>query len=133
MTSHALETLTRSRYVSLTTYRRDGTPVSTPVWVVGDGELLYVWTKTDTWKVKRLRNDKRVVVTACDVRGRVAEGAVSREGTARLLGESEMPRLRRLLSRKYKWQYRMVDYPAMLVRRGRRPHTGIAVRLNPDT
>ncbi|NGO75571.1 PPOX class F420-dependent oxidoreductase [Streptomyces sp. YC504] len=129
MTSDALEALGRSRYISLTTYRKNGTPVSTPVWVVGDGALLYVWTKTDTWKVKRLRNDKRVVVTACDVRGRIAEGAVSAEGTATLLEESEMPKVRRLLSRKYKWQYWMVDYPAMIARLGKRPHTGIAVQV----
>ncbi|MBC9712705.1 PPOX class F420-dependent oxidoreductase [Streptomyces sp. TRM66268-LWL] len=129
MTSDALEALGRSRYISLTTYRKNGTPVSTPVWVVSDGTLLYVWTKTDTWKVKRLRNDKRVVVTACDVRGRIAEGAVSAEGTATLLDESGMPKVRRLLSRKYKWQYWMVDYPALIVRLGKRPHTGIAVRL----
>ncbi|MER7175343.1 PPOX class F420-dependent oxidoreductase [Streptomyces mesophilus] len=129
MTSDALEALGRSRYISLTTYRKNGTPVSTPVWVVGDGTLLYVWTKTDTWKVKRLRNDKRVVVTECDVRGRVAEGAVSAEGTATLLEESEMPKVRRLLSRKYKWQYWMVDYPAMIARLGKRPHTGIAVQV----
>ncbi|SDJ57121.1 PPOX class F420-dependent oxidoreductase [Streptomyces indicus] len=130
MTSDALEALGRSRYISLTTYRKNGTPVSTPVWVVSDGALLYVWTKTDTWKVKRLRHDKRVVVTACDLRGRVADGAVSAEGTATLLDESEMPKVRRLLSRKYKWQYWMVDYPAMLARLGKRPHTGIAVSLS---
>ncbi|MFI6943701.1 PPOX class F420-dependent oxidoreductase [Streptomyces sp. NPDC050418] len=130
MTSDALEALGRSRYVSITTYRKDGTPVATPVWVVHDSTHLYVWSKTDSWKVKRLRNDKRVVITACDVRGRVEDGALSRAGTATLLDEDAMPKVRRLLSRKYKWQYWMVDYPAMLARRGKRPHTGIAVRLS---
>lgn len=75
-----LEELGRSRYVSLTTYRKDGTPVATPVWAVADGGELYIWTKSDTWKVKRIRNNGRVSVVACDVRGRAEEGATALEG-----------------------------------------------------
>ncbi|WP_156725479.1 PPOX class F420-dependent oxidoreductase [Streptomyces apocyni] len=125
-----LDELGRSRYVSLTTYRRDGTGVATPVWVVREGDELYVWTKSDSWKVKRLRRDNRIAVTACDVRGRVREGAPSAEGTGRLLDATELPRLRKLLARKYGWQFRLVDWPAALVRLGKRPHTGIALRLS---
>ncbi|MFE2639781.1 PPOX class F420-dependent oxidoreductase [Streptomyces scopuliridis] len=123
-----LDALGRSRYVSLTTYRKDGTAVATPVWhAVEDGELL-IWTRSDAWKVKRIRNNGRVVVTACDVRGRIAEGAPSAEGTARLLEEpTALERIRKLLARKYTWQFWLVDWPATVVRRGRRPHTGIAI------
>lgn len=124
-----LEELGKARYVSLTTFRKDGTPVATPVWAVADGAELYVWTRSDSWKVKRIRNNGRVTVTACDVRGRVADGATVREGEARLLDEAGLKRVRRLMSRKYTWQFWAVDVPAMVVRRGRRPHTAIAVRL----
>ncbi|MET9696293.1 PPOX class F420-dependent oxidoreductase [Streptomyces sp. NPDC006529] len=124
-----LEELGRSRYVSLTTYRKDGTPVATPVWAVADGGELYIWTKSDTWKVKRIRNDARVSVVACDVRGQVVEGATPREGEARLLDDAGLDRVRKLMARKYTWQYWMVDVPAMLARRGKRPHTAIAVKL----
>ncbi|MFD6279562.1 PPOX class F420-dependent oxidoreductase [Streptomyces sp. NPDC060209] len=122
-----LQDFARSEYVSLTTYRKNGTPVATPVWAAVDGDVLYVWTRSDSWKVKRLRNDGRVVVTVCDARGRVAEGAPSAEGTARLLDGDAMAVVRKVLARKYTWKFWLVDWPAMVVRLGKRPHTGIAV------
>ncbi|MEV6685679.1 PPOX class F420-dependent oxidoreductase [Streptomyces sp. NPDC051130] len=124
-----LDELNQGKYVSLTTFRKDGTPVATPVWAVADGGELYVWTRSDSWKVKRIRNNGRVTVSACDVRGRVPEGAVAVEGQARLLDEAGLRRVRKLMSRKYGWQFRVVDLPAALVRLGKRPHTGIAVKL----
>jgi hypothetical protein len=44
------------RFVSLTTFRRDGTPVATPVWIARDGDALVVTTPADSGKVKRLRS-----------------------------------------------------------------------------
>ncbi|WP_299541398.1 PPOX class F420-dependent oxidoreductase [uncultured Streptomyces sp.] len=117
----------RSEYVSLTTYRKDGTPVATPVWAAADGEVLYVWTRSDSWKVKRLRRDTRVRVTVCDVRGRIAEGAPTAEGEARLIEGTDMKRVRKVLARKYTWKFWLVDVPATAFRLGKRPHTGIAV------
>lgn len=125
-----IEELGRARYVSLTTFRKNGTAVATPVWAVAGGGELYVWTRDDAWKVKRIRNDGRVTVVACDVRGRVADGAEVFEGEARLLDEAGLKRVRKLMLRKYTWQFWMLDVPAALVRRGR-PHTAIAVRLAP--
>ncbi|MFF3210064.1 PPOX class F420-dependent oxidoreductase [Streptomyces sp. NPDC002886] len=125
-----IEELGRARYVSLTTFRKNGTAVATPVWAVADGEELYVWTRDDAWKVKRIRNDGRVTVVACDVRGRVAEGATVAEGEARLLDAAGLTRVRKLMGRKYTWQFWMLDVPAAIVRRGR-PHIAIAVRLAP--
>ncbi|MFI6698269.1 PPOX class F420-dependent oxidoreductase [Streptomyces sp. NPDC050509] len=122
-----LDDLSRSRYVSLTTYRKDGTGVATPVWHAVDGGVLFVWTRSDSWKVKRIRNNPRAVVAVCDVRGRIAPGAPSAEGTARLLEGADLDRVLRLVARKYTWQFWLVDVPARIVRRGKRPHTGIAV------
>ncbi|MGW3802474.1 PPOX class F420-dependent oxidoreductase [Streptomyces clavifer] len=122
-----LQDFSHSEYVSLTTYRKDGTPVATPVWAAADGDELYVWTRSDSWKVKRLRNNPRVLVTVCDVRGRIAEGAPSAEGEARLLDKDGTAGVRKVLARKYTWKFWMVDWPATAVRLGKRPHTGIAV------
>ncbi|MEV6581797.1 PPOX class F420-dependent oxidoreductase [Streptomyces sp. NPDC051582] len=124
-----LDELNQGKYVSLTTFRKDGTPVATPVWAVADGGELYVWTRSDSWKVKRIRNNGRVALSACDVRGRVAEGAAVLEGEARLLDEAGLRRVRKLMSRKYTWQFWAVDVPAALARRGKRPHTAIAVKV----
>ncbi|MFG2868227.1 PPOX class F420-dependent oxidoreductase [Streptomyces sp. NPDC048338] len=121
------EELRRGRYVSLTTFRKNGTGVATPVWYAVEGEVLYAWTRSDSWKVKRLRNDPRIVAQVCDLRGNVTEGAARVEGTARLLEGDELRRVRKLLARKYTWQFWLVDWPAMVARLGKRPHTGIAV------
>ncbi|MEU2578634.1 PPOX class F420-dependent oxidoreductase [Streptomyces anulatus] len=122
-----LQDFARSEYVSLTTYRKNGTPVATPVWAAAEGDVLYVWTRSDSWKVKRLRNNGKVVVTVCDVRGRIAEGASSAEGTAKLLDEDGTRAVRKLLARKYTWKFWLVDWPATVARLGKRPHTGIAI------
>lgn len=126
-TQDALGELGRARYVSLTTYRKDGTGVATPVWHAVDGGELFIWTNPDTWKVKRIRNNSHVVVTACDLRGRTVPGAATAAGTARLLDKEQTAAVRQLLSRKYTWQFWAVDRPATLFRRGRRPQVGIAV------
>lgn len=78
--------LSDETYVSLTTYRKSGLAVPTPVWVVGvsDGRLA-VWTATDSGKVKRLRNDPRVLVQPSHARGRVKEGTRPVTGAAELV------------------------------------------------
>lgn len=97
--------LAAERYISLTTFKRDGTPVSTPVWVVSDDDRrLLVWSEAGTWKVKRLRRDPRVLVAASSFRG--TERGRRIPGRARLV---EDPGVDRLLRRKYGWQKRVID------------------------
>jgi uncharacterized protein len=116
----------RSRYVSLTTYRKDGTGVATPVWhVMSGGELLIV-SDAEAWKVKRIRNNSHIVVTVCGVRGKIAPGAPSAQGTARLLDEAGTETGRRLLARKYVLS-RMGTWLTRILRLRRRPVIGIAV------
>lgn len=121
-----LDEIGRSRYISLTTYRKDGTGVATPVWhVMHSGELLVV-SEADAWKVKRIRNNSHVVVTVCDFRGRTAPGAASAEGTARLLDEADTATARADLARKYflsRWGNRI----AKVLRVRRPPVIGIAL------
>ncbi|MFJ3766705.1 PPOX class F420-dependent oxidoreductase [Streptomyces sp. NPDC090082] len=123
------EEVRRSRYISLTTFRKNGTGVPTPVWHAVEGDQLFVLSRDDAWKIKRLRNDPRVEVAVCDLRGNVAEGAERYAGTGRLVEGEELTRIRRMLYRKYTWQYWLTDVPAMIFRRGKRPHTGIVVTL----
>ena len=121
----------RSRYVSLTTYRKDGTGVATPVWhVVNDGELIVV-SEADAWKVKRVRANSHVVVTVCDFRGRITPGAPSVEGSARLLDEAGTRAARALLARRYLLS-RIGNWFASVLRLRRRPLIGIAVTFDRD-
>ncbi|GAA0808831.1 PPOX class F420-dependent oxidoreductase [Spirilliplanes yamanashiensis] len=115
----ALDELSASRYVSLTTFKKDGTGRPTPVWVLRDGDRLLVWSAADAWKVRRVRRDPRVLVAPCDVRGRVAGPPV--EGTARVTSREEMPRVLRLLVAKYGFQARMTLLGGRLRRRFRSP------------
>jgi uncharacterized protein len=97
--------LAGQRYISLTTFRRDGTEVSTPVWVVSDdGSRLLVWTGGSTWKAKRIRRDPRVLVAPASFRGR--ERGPRIEGRARIV---EGVDIHALLRRKYGWQKRLLE------------------------
>jgi uncharacterized protein len=58
-----------SKRALLITYRRDGTPVPTPVWAAPADGLLYVRTERASGKVKRLRRDPHLLVAPCTVRG----------------------------------------------------------------
>lgn len=113
-------TLAGERYISLTTFRRDGSTASTPVWVVSDdGQRLLVWTGAATWKVKRIRRDPRVLVAPSDFKGRETGPRLS--GSARVLGPEAAPLVAGLLRRKYGWQRRALELQAGLQRLLRRP------------
>jgi PPOX class probable F420-dependent enzyme len=116
----------RSKYVSLTTYRKDGTGVATPVWHVVNGGGLLIVSDAGAWKVKRIRNNRRVVVTVCDIRGRIAPDAPTAQGTARLLDEAETEVARKLLARRYLLS-RMGNWFTKILHVRRRPVIGIAV------
>ena len=110
-----LSALAKERHISLTTFKRDGTAVATPVWVVtDDGRRLLVWSGADTWKVKRIRHNPRVRVAACDARGNIRGEAV--DASARLLGPDEGPLVQGLLRKKYGFLKRALDAFNSLVR-----------------
>jgi len=107
--------LAGEKYISLTTFKRDGTPVATPVWVVSDdGRRLLVWTGPETWKVKRIRRDPRVLVSASDFKGRTS--GESYEGVARVLDIPQGSLVEPLLDRKYGLSRRALGVFNKLVR-----------------
>lgn len=121
-----IDEIGRSRYVSLTTYRKDGAAVATPVWHVVNGGELVVVSDASAWKVKRIRNNSRVVVTVCSIRGKIAPGAPSAPGAGRLLDEADTEIGRTLLARKYLLS-RMGNWFTRILHLPRRPVIGIAV------
>lgn len=141
-----LERLGDERYVSLTTFEPDGTPVATPVRIVRDGDrLLVVWSSADLGTVERLRHTSRVTVTPSDGRGRpkrawpldAADPAASArvvtpvEGTARVLPDADEPRVRMLLAGKYRLGYRFTSAAETVLRllRRHRPGSRVAVEI----
>lgn len=98
-------TLANEKYVSLVTYRKNGEPVATAVWIAGVGNELGVITDEAAGKVKRIRNNPRVTLTPCDVKGKVLPGASTVEATARLVMGEEAVRVDRAIRRKYRLAY----------------------------
>ncbi len=97
--SPALAPFVRQRTVLLMTYRRDGTPVGTPVSIVVDGDRAFVRTFDTAWKWKRIRKDPRVQVAPSTVRGKLTGPAIGAH--ARPLRGDEAEYARRALARKY--------------------------------
>lgn len=92
--------LAAERYVIVTTFRRDGRAVPTPVWAAGDSGELVLWSVRDAGKVKRIRNSGRVEVQASDFRGAKTHGAKV-AGEARLLDDADSERVREAIAHKY--------------------------------
>jgi len=120
--------IARSKYVNLITYRKDGTAVATPVWQATSDGLMYIVSDADAWKVKRIRRDSRVRVTVCDIRGRVAEGAPSAEGTARVLDDDGTRTARAVVARKYLLS-RVGNWLAKTLHLRKAPVIGISVTI----
>ncbi|MFB4308895.1 PPOX class F420-dependent oxidoreductase [Actinomadura sp. GTD37] len=101
-TTSTLEKLRRQRTVLLTSYRKDGTPVGTPVNVVVRGDHAYFRTYDKAFKTKRLARNPEVRLAPSTYRGKVTGPEV--RGRVRLLTEDESRPIRRLLARKHPFQ-----------------------------
>ena len=95
----AFNQFVQQRTVLLTTYRRDGTPVGTPVNIVVDGDRAFVRTFDTAWKLKRIRNNPTVEIAPSTVRGKSTGPAI--DARARVLGGSESDHASHALNKKY--------------------------------
>jgi PPOX class probable F420-dependent enzyme len=118
--------LAAGKYLLITSYRRNGTPVATPVWVVGDGDALGAWSAADSWKVKRIRARGDVLVGPCDARGNPTGDQIP--ATAEITDPATTARYRRLIARKYGVPGRLVLLGSRL-RRGTDGTVGIRVTV----
>ncbi len=126
---NSFDTLEKHRYANLTTFRRTGEGVKTPVWFAVVNGAAYVFTGRDSGKVKRIGNNPRVDLAPSDVRGRV-KGA-SLEATARILPPSEEAFADRALREKYTWQYRGFNL-LLRLRRNAGEHVFLELRLGAE-
>ena len=99
MNPQSFANLAGKRYLSLASFRKNGQVVRTPLWFAEREGKLYVMTRDDSWKYKRIRNNPRVLVAPCTPRGRVTGPEV--EARARILQPGEFPVARRALEGKY--------------------------------
>src|SRR5205809_4490071 len=87
------------KYVSLVTFRKNGVPVYTPLWFAEHDGKLYVQTRSDSGKYKRIRNNPQVRIAPCTMRGKITGPEFA--GTARILPTEDWPCARNTIHRKY--------------------------------
>ena len=94
-----LEEIESEKCISLETYRKNNEPVKTPVWFVIKNNLIYVVTRDQTGKVKRLRNNQQVKIATCNFKGKIKGQWIS--GTAKILTEDETKDAAKWREKKY--------------------------------
>ncbi len=129
--------LENEKYVLFTTYRRDGTPVSTPVWIVplGDGTF-GLTTSSASGKAKRLVHTSRVTLQPSDVRGRVKPGSAPREASAKLVTGPEYLNIKAKVRAKYGFMTsvtKFLGFVGGVIKRKQIPYadTGVVISLSP--
>jgi PPOX class probable F420-dependent enzyme len=92
------------KYISLITFRKNGDAVPTPVWFGEKDDKLYVMTRSDSGKYKRIRNNPKVRIAPCTARGKITGPEFA--ATARLLPTEDWTWARETIKRKY-WLMRI--------------------------
>jgi PPOX class probable F420-dependent enzyme len=114
-----------AKYLKLETFRKTGVGVRTPVWFAQERDTFYIYTPTDFGKAKRIRNNPKVRIAPCDMRGNLRGAWV--DARARICEEPEAARGQELLRRKYGWMKIVGDFFSRL--RGR---TQVVIAIQVD-
>ena len=117
MSSQHLTPFVGQRYLTLESFKRDGTPVQTPVWFAEDHGVLYVYTLANAGKVKRIRRHPRICLAPCTMRGTVTGPWV--EADATIVDAATAVHGHVLLRHKYGWMTRLGDLGSRLMQRER--------------
>lgn len=96
------------KYISLETYRKNNQPVKTPVWFVVKDNLLYVVTRIQTGKVKRLRNNLNVKFALCTMKGKITGEWIS--GTVKILDENQIKDAVKMRDKKYGFMAKIAKF-----------------------
>ena len=94
-----LEDIKSQKYISLETYRKNNQPIQTPVWFVIKDDLAYVVTRSQTGKVKRLKNNLQVKFALCTIKGKITGEWIS--GIAKILDKEQTKEAVKWRDKKY--------------------------------
>ncbi|MEU0496878.1 PPOX class F420-dependent oxidoreductase [Mycobacterium sp. NPDC006124] len=129
--SDGLTSLAAEKFVSLTTFKKNGEKVAGAMWLARDGDALVMWTHADSWKVKRLRRDGRVELTPCGRTGKVPDGTTTTTGSAVVDPDpAETSRVERLIKGKYGFEFFAITFIERFLARGKKGR--VAVRITID-
>jgi PPOX class probable F420-dependent enzyme len=126
----AVTALGDEKFVSLTTFKKDGSAVASPMWIGRDGDDLFFWTPVDSWKAKRAKNNPRVTLVPCSRGGRVREGATAVNGVAEVVTEpATVRRLAGVIRRKYGIEFVIVTFIERILARGKKARLILRIAL----
>ncbi|BAX97774.1 hypothetical protein MSTE_02462 [Mycobacteroides stephanolepidis] len=118
----------RANYVSLTSYRKDGAAVSTPVWIAPADGKLYFFSEVAAYKIRRVRRNSSVTLQPCGVRGQLIPGAPVVTGTARVLDFDDTPKVRKIVNQKYWLLGPLSEFGVWITRR---QQASVAIEISP--
>jgi uncharacterized protein len=130
-TESGLDARFPGKYLSLTSFKRDGSGVATPVWFVIDDGRLLVKTDAESFKVKRIRGDPAVTIAPCTASGRLRSDPIP--ARAEVLPDSELEHIDQLMARKYRVDRVLIlpIYRTLQRMRGAAGGTGEVIAITP--
>ncbi|HVE19963.1 MAG TPA: PPOX class F420-dependent oxidoreductase [Ilumatobacteraceae bacterium] len=124
------------KYLALTTFKRDGTPVTTAVWAAPiDDNKIGFWTSSASGKAKRLAHTSKVTIQPCDARGRVKAGTSPVDATAVLVTGPELEGISSKIRAKYGVMCHITKFLAKVggfVKRKKFPYGDRGVLITPS-
>lgn len=125
-----VSSLADENFVSLTTFKKSGEKVASPMWLARDGDDLVMWTPVDSWKVKRIRRDGRVELAPCGRTGKVNAGAQTTHGSALVDADpAETARVKRLIRAKYGFEFHVITFIERVAARGSKDRVVVRITL----
>ncbi|WP_433527086.1 PPOX class F420-dependent oxidoreductase [Nocardia pseudovaccinii] len=116
------------KYAMLTTYKKDGSPVGSPVWLAPRDGRIVVAANADSWKIKRIRRNPNVTLQLCNARGTTMRGDVV-DGHAEIIDAPGTQQARALIRKKYGIVGALVAWSGKL----RRTDNTVGISITPAT
>lgn len=130
MTDNRVNALGAARFIALTTFKKNGDAVQTPMWVAQEDDRLIMFTPQESGKAKRLRSNRHVTLVPSGRLGKVRASEKPVKGTAEVVTEPlEVKRLQELIRRKYGIEYRLVMLLERVLARRQKPRVILRITL----
>jgi len=120
------ESLESQKYILLETYRKNNSPVRTPVWYVLKNKIIYIVTREKTGKIKRLKNNLDIRIAICSFNGKPKGNWIS--GTAKFANKDETKTAIELRGKKYGFMEKI----ARFVSKNKGDLVVFSIKLNSD-
>lgn len=106
MNSDCLSILEKHKYINLESYKKNGQAVQTPVWFMISDNTIFVQTAKTTGKIKRIKNNSKIRIMPCGIRGESKGEWV--EGIATLADDTKIQEIIKLRVKKYGFKAKML-------------------------